>query len=239
VDEQATYRRAIRIIEDNAGKKDLMLVEPLTRLGRSYYFNDLHGEQGLYRNPVTGEIYFKRALRIAESSPDSNWRIETAARLNLGDYYMMQGVLNRARKIYGEVWEALAEDEEKLAFRHEVFADAVPLNGRPLPDFVGESAPLASIAGLSEEFEQGSITMKYTVTDRGRIVGLELVEVYPPEFSDVHRAAHRELRGRTYRPRFEEGEPVTADDQVFIHSFYYKEADLEQRRAEASAVETS
>jgi tetratricopeptide (TPR) repeat protein len=238
VDEQATYRRAIRIIEDNAGKKDLMLVEPLTRLGRSYYFNDLHGEQGLYRNPVTGEIYFKRALRIAESSPDSNWRVENAARLNLGDYYMMQGVLNRARKVYGEIWEALAEDEEKLAFRHEIFSDAVPLNDRPLPEFVGESAP-PTMAGLSEEFEQGSITMKYTVTDRGRIVGLELIEVYPPEFSDMHRAVHRELRGRTYRPRFEEGEPVTAEDQVFTHSFYYKEADLEQRRAESSSQETS
>jgi tetratricopeptide (TPR) repeat protein len=238
VDEQVTYRRAIRIIEENAGKKDLMLVEPLTRLGRSYYFTDLHGEQGLHRNPVTGEIYFKRALRIAESSPDSNWRIANLSRLNLGDYYMMQGVLNRARKIYGEVWVALSDDEEKLAFRHQIFADAVPLDDKPLPEFTSES-PEPTMAGLSEEFEQGSVTMKYTITDRGRVVQLELVEVYPPEFTDMHRTVHRELRGRTYRPRFEEGEPVIAEDQVFTHLFYYKEADLEQRRAEAAAEGTS
>jgi tetratricopeptide (TPR) repeat protein len=238
VDEQATYRRAIRIIEQNAGKKNMMLVEPLTRLGRSYYFTDLHGEQGMHYGSVTGEIYFKRALRIAESSPDSNWRIENASRLNLGDYYMMQGMFTRARKIYGEVWEALSDGEEKLALRHEIFADAVPLNDKPLPEFVGD-APAATMTGLSEEFEQGSITLKYTITDRGRTTRLELVEAYPSEFTDMHRTVHRELRGRIYRPRIEEGEPAIVEDQVFTHSFYYKEADLEQRRAEAAAEESS
>ena len=237
VDEQATYRRAIRIIEENAGKKDLRLIGPLTRLGQSYFFTDLHGDQGLHHNPVTGEIYFKRALRIAESSPESNWQIETAARISLGDYYMMQNMHTRARKLYGRVWESLAGEEDKLALRDDIFANAVPLNDKPLPEFIGDSGP-PTMAGLSEDYEQGTITMKYTVTNRGRIIGLELVEVYPPEFTDMHRTVHRELRSRTYRPRFVDGEPAIAEDQVFTHSFYYKEADLEQRRAEASAAET-
>ena len=43
VDEQATYRRAIRIIETSASKDDIRLIEPLTKLGESYFFTDLHG----------------------------------------------------------------------------------------------------------------------------------------------------------------------------------------------------
>jgi hypothetical protein len=37
-DERATYRRAIRIIEDSAGKDDPRLVDPLVKLGKSFYF---------------------------------------------------------------------------------------------------------------------------------------------------------------------------------------------------------
>jgi tetratricopeptide (TPR) repeat protein len=238
VDEQATYRRAIRIIEQNAGKKDLLLIEPLNRLGQSYFYTDLHGDQGLHHNPVTGEIYFKRALRIAESNPESNWRIETAARVSLGDYYMMQNMHTRARKLYGQVWDSLVGDEEKLAARDRIFSSAVPLNDSALPEFVGDASP-ATMSGLSEEFEQGTITMKYTITNRGRLIRLELVEIYPPEFTDMHRTVHRELRSRTYRPRYADGEPVIDEDQVFTHSFYYKEADLEQRRAEDAAAGTT
>ena len=40
-DERATYRRAIRIIEDNLGKTDPQLILPLQRLGRSFYYLDL------------------------------------------------------------------------------------------------------------------------------------------------------------------------------------------------------
>lgn len=234
-DEQATYRRAIRIIETNAGKKDLLLIEPLTRLGQSYFYTDLHGDQGLHHNPVTGEIYFKRALRIAESNPESNWRVENTSRLSLGDYYMMQGMHTRARKLYSRVWASLEDNEEQLAWRDSAFADAVPLNENPIPEFAGESAP-QTMTGLSEDYDQGSITMKYTITDRGRIIRLEPVEVFPPEFTDMQRIVRRELRSRTYRPRYVDGEPVIAEDQVFTHTFYYKEADLEQRRAEAAAA---
>jgi tetratricopeptide (TPR) repeat protein len=103
-DEQTTYRRAIRIIESHSGKEDVRLVEPLTKLGESYYFQDLHGEQATYYNPSGGEIYLKRALRIAESSPKSDWVTESNTKLALADFYMMQGNLSRSRRLYSEIW---------------------------------------------------------------------------------------------------------------------------------------
>lgn len=229
MDEQATYRRAIRIIEDNADKKDIQLIDPLTRLGESYFYTDLHGDRGLHHNPVTGEIYFKRALRIAQAHAESNWMIAAASKMSLGDYYMMQTMHTRAKKLYGEVWEDLSSDEEKLALRDEVFGQAIPLNSRPLPEFAGDPSP-NEIATMSDEYEQGSVTVSYTVTNRGRVIRLKPVEVYPAEFTDMEKTVHRELRSRMYRPRYEEADPVIAEDQVLTHMFYYKQSDLDERR---------
>jgi tetratricopeptide (TPR) repeat protein len=232
-DEQATYRRAIRIIETNASKEDFRLIEPLTKLGESYFYSDLHGEQGLQHNPATGEIYFKRALRIAESSPKSDWATATSSKLSLGDYYMMQGNLARARNIYSEIWDSLSDGEAKRLFRDEIFGKAVPLNDRPIPEFASEAGP-GPLGAPSEEFLQGSVTVSFSVTDRGRVIEIEPVEVVPGVFTDMEKLVHREIRGRLYRPRFEEAEPVKSSDQVFTHLFYYKQSDLEERRATAA-----
>ena len=232
-DEQATYRRTIRIIETSAGKEDIRLVEPLTKLGESYFFTDLHGEQGLHHNPVTGEIYFKRALRIAESSPKSDWGTATNSKLSLADYYMMQGNLTRARKMYREIWESLSGDEARLLFRDEIFSRVVPLNDRPIPEFASEAGP-TPLGTPSEEFLQGSVTVSFSVTDRGRVIKVEPVEVVPAEFTDMEKLVYREVRGRLYRPRFEEAEPVKSSDEVFTHLFYYKLSDLEDRREAAA-----
>jgi tetratricopeptide (TPR) repeat protein len=233
-DEQATYRRAIRIIETNSSKEDIRLVEPLTKLGESYFYTDLHGEQGLHQNPSTGEIYFKRALRIAESSPKSDWTTATNSRLSLADYYMMQGNLTRARKLYAEIWDSLSDSEAKLLFRDEVFNKAVPLNDRPIPEFASEAGP-SPLGRPSEEFLQGSVTLSFSVTNRGRVIEIEPVEVVPEVFTDMEKLVHREIRGRLYRPRFEDAEPVKSSNQVFTHLFYYKQSDLDERR-EAEAL---
>jgi len=238
VDEQATYRRAIRIIEDNADKKDIRLIDPLTKLGESYFYTDLHGDQGLHHNPVTGEIYFKRALRIALAHPESNWMIATDSKISLGDFYMMQGMHTRANKLYGEVWEDLSGDEEKLSLRDEVFNEAIPLNSRPLPEFAGDPSP-GEIAAMDDEYEQGSVTVSYAVTNRGRVIRVKAVEVYPAEFTDMEKTVHRELRSRKYRPRYEEADPVISEDQVLTHMFYYKQSDLDERREEAIGSDTT
>ena len=233
VDEQATYRRAIRIIETNAGKEDMRLIEPLTKLGESYFYTDLHGEQDLHKNPATGEIYFKRALRIAESNPKSDWATTANSRLSLADYYMILGNVTRARKLYAEIWESLSDNEAKLLFRDEIFAEAVPLNGRPIPEFAGEAGP-SPLGTPSEEFLQGSVTLSFSVTDRGRVTDIEPVEVVPGVFTDMEKLVHREIRGRMYRPRFEDAQPVESANQFFTHLFYYKQSDLEERREAAA-----
>jgi tetratricopeptide (TPR) repeat protein len=235
-DEQATYRRAIRIIETSAGKKDIRLIEPLTKLGESYFFPDLHGEQAMSSGPLTGEIYFKRALRIAESNPKSDWATVANSRLSLADYYLLQGNFTRARRLYREIWESLSGDETKLLFRDEVLGRVVPLIDRPIPEFASEGGP-DPLGTPSEEFQQGSITVSFAVSDRGRVIEMEPVEVLPAEFTDMQKLVHREVGNRQYRPRFEDAEPVMTTNEVFTHLFYYKQSDLDERR-EAAAGNT-
>ena len=73
------------------------------------------------------------------------------------------------------------------------------------------------------------------MTNRGRVIEIEPVEVVPEVFTDMEKLVHREIRGRLYRPRFEDAEPVKSSNQVFTHLFYYKQSDLDERR-EAEAV---
>ena len=235
-DEQATYRRAIRIIETSAGKQDIRLIEPLTKLGESYFFPDLHGEQAMSSGPITGEIYFKRALRIAESNPKSDWVTVANSRLSLADFYLLQGNFTRARRLYREIWESLSGDETKLLFRDEVLGRVVPLNDRPIPEFASEGGP-DPLGTPSEEFLQGSITVSFAVSDRGRVIEMDPVEVLPAEFTDMQKLVHREVRNRQYRPRFEDAEPVKTTNEVLTHLFYYKQSDLDERR-EAAAGNT-
>lgn len=231
VDEQATYRRAIRIIETNANKTDLRLIEPLTRLGHSYFFVDQHGETSLHHSPVSGEIYFKRALRIAENNPKSDWSTVAGSKLALGDYYMLQGAQTRARRLYGELWEDLSEGEEKLSMRDRAFSRKRPLNERTLPEYVGDTQPANSPAD-NPEYRQGSITVTFAISERGRVEDLQLIEANPQEFVDMLRVVQRDVKGRLYRPRYEDAKPVAVSDQVFTHQFYYTTEDLEEAREE-------
>ena len=117
--------------------------------------------------------------------------------------------------------------------RDEIFSRAVPLNGRPIPEFAGETGP--NLPGTpSEEFLQGSVTVTFSVSHRGRAVEMEPVEVVPAEFTDMQKLVHREVRSRVYRPRFEDAEPVETTNEVLTHLFYYRLSDLEERREAAA-----
>lgn len=226
-EERTTYRRAIRIVESTLGKNDPLLVEPLRRLGESFYFVDATMSSPQQMGLISsGELYFKRAARIAEKSEEMNWRERTKATLALADYYTFIESQNRSRKMYKEVWEMLAEDDEKIAQRSEWFTDPQPLRQDTLPKFAG--TPPAGGTPPSE-LAIGRIAVEYTVSTRGRVRDLQ-TEAFPKEFSDMQRTVHREVRNRIFRPRLIDGVPVISEGLKFEHTFTYRKADLETLR---------
>ena len=223
-DERVTYRRTIRIIESVDGKDSPMLVEPLRRLGESFYFADLSmatpQQQG---NVSTGEAYFKRAARIAEKAEDMDWRESAKTRLALADYYNYTNALNRARSLYTETWEFLSADEDRIALRDQLFSEPRAIREDVLPVFAGRGQ-LGEVK--PDEILKGKVTVTYNVSSRGRLRDLT-TEVDPPEFTDMQTMVHREIRRRTFRPRFVDGEAVDSDNVVFVHEFAYTQADLD------------
>lgn len=226
-DERATYRRVISIIEARLGKDDPSLIQPLRKLGESFYSIDL-SDPNAYRGMVpSGEIYFKRAVRIAEQSPQLPWTEYVGAQLALADYYMFAESQKRAQKIYAAMWDYLSTDAERLDARARMLQRPVVLFQRPLPSFISTGAAKNT---RKEELLTGVIRVDYTVSPRGRVRNLR-TEARPPEFTEMQRMVHREMRRRIFRPVIADGQLETSDNLVFEHTFFYRQSDLNALRS--------
>ncbi len=226
-EERVTYRRIIRTIESSHGKQSPMLVEPLRRLGESFYYVDLSMALPQQQGVITsGEPYFRRSVKIAENAENMDWRESTRSRIALADYYNFTESTNRARKLYFETWEFLSTDEERLAVRDELFAKPSPIQVDVLPDFAG-GGPIGDVK--KEDIRTGRIVVTFNVTATGRVRQIRS-EAFPAEFTDMQRMAHREIRVRRYRPKLIDGVGVAVTDMQFIHEFKYFDRDLERRQ---------
>lgn len=224
-EERATYRRAIRIVEAKLGKEDPQLIVPLIKLAESFYFVDMNQVGRTSQSIVaTGEIYYKRAARIAERSDAVDWPEYAEVQLALGDYYIYMDAHNRARKIYAAVWELLSTDEERLSARRDWLEQPFVLFEDPLPARAGGAQGAAG-----GEFLNGTIRVDYNVSKRGRVRNLR-TEASPPEFTEMQRIVHREIRNRIFRPKLVDGQPADSNDLVFEHNFLYRPSDLEELR---------
>ena len=108
------------------------------------------------------------------------------------------------------------------------FAAAAPVTLRreQLPAYAGGPDGEASDSG---GFLTGTIRVDYTVSARGRVRDIR-TEANPPEFTDMQRMVHREVRRRLFRPKLVDGTPVQSDNQVFVHEFYYRQEQLDELR---------
>lgn len=234
-DERTTYRRVIRILESRKGKNDISLIEPLVRLGNSTLKIDTSDSLGSPPAAAyNGEIYFKRAVRIAEANEDDNWAVVADTKLALGDYFTQQQSSPSARRVYRDVWDLLSAGDARLEHRARTLEQPNVLRaGFPL-EFAENARPEDVIAS-DVDLREGTVSVRYTITARGRVANLELAEHRPPEFEDVLRDVQREVRTRLYRPRFADGQPVDTGNQQFTHRFYYRQDDLEALRRENAA----
>jgi tetratricopeptide (TPR) repeat protein len=227
-DERATYRRTIRIIETSAGKSDPRLVTPLVKLGETYYYYEPVSVDSIRGTTMSGETYFRRAVRIVEKGEDLPWLEMATTKLALADYYSFNDGQNRARKLYLEVWNDLSTDEDRLEVRKDLLERPIPLREETLPSYAGGSAEAAP-----DSTQRGTIRVDYTISSRGRVKSIRS-EATPAEFTDIQRMVHREIRGRFFRPPMVDGVPVEAPNQVFIHEFLYRQADLDELRQAAT-----
>ena len=237
--ERETYRQALRIIEKQLGRKDIAMVEPLVRLGRTYFYEDMSGKPAIREAQLaTGEIYLKRAVRIAAESPDTNWRIVANATLTLGDFHMHNSNPIRARQFYRSVWKLLSENEnnaEMLEMRRNELEIPVVLREHALPGRIGDG-PQSPAPNPDDPVLEGSVTVRYNLTERGRPDDIEVVEANPPEFDEMAEAVVQEFTRRIYRPQLADGEPVPVPEQAYTHTYSYRSSLLDQMRQAVADV---
>jgi tetratricopeptide (TPR) repeat protein len=231
-DERTTYRRVVRIIESEASKTDLRLVEPLIRLGKSHFFIDTSGSESIGEARLSsGEIYFRRAVKIALENPEPEWQVIAQASLALADFYMYENNLQRARQVYAAAWQHLSEDDSRLDVRREQLETIVPIIEQRLPKYVNsEESPEQDDSTL----RQGRIAVTYNISVRGRVANLKMIEAEPSEFTNMQRYVQREMRRRVFRPLLENGTPVESAEQMLVHNFFYRQADLDALQAAAA-----
>lgn len=237
--ERYTWRKIIDIVEDHQGDDDLTLISPLTELGKSYLYS---GPVNMaFHQPTSissGEIYLKRALRIAEENPDADWETREGAMLALGDFYILSGKPGRARRIYEDTWQLLSLDEERLENRREHLETLVVLRNPSPPRYVGIDGEVRqSLPG--DSYETGKLVYDYAVTTRGFTTDVTLAEAEPAGFAEMERAVLNELRAMVHRPRLSEGAIVPTDDLTYTHKFFYRQSDLEEVQQEAGVASSN
>jgi tetratricopeptide (TPR) repeat protein len=241
--ERFTWRRVISVIQDNKGDDSLDLIEPLTRLGNSYLFVGFSDSPYAQTASVTsGEVYLKRAIRVAEANTEAGWEVLTDTMLELGDYYLRSARPHRAERVYEEVWRILSDgdDEEKLQARAEQLESATVLQDITPPKMYGGD-PGVPLRGAPPGYETGTAVYEYTVSVRGTPMNIRLVDSDPEGLDDMYEAVARDVRRLIYRPKIEDGEMSMSEGVTYTHSFYYRQADLPEgtTAARADGVEST
>ena len=232
-DERATYRSAIRIIEESAGNDDPHLVEPLVRLGQSYYYYEPLADNSGGGSSAYGvsESYFKRASKIAESSDEVSWFDKATTKLALADYYLARESTSRAKRMYEEVWNELSIDEDRMQMRGELLQNLTPIWEEPLPPSTQGAAGAKDRQDGS--IQTGTVEVQYIVDERGR-PRIERISTEPVEFLDMARMVEREIKGRRFRPVIVDGAAIESQMQTFRHEYRYRRTELEDIRAKTA-----
>ena len=237
--ERVTWRQLIAVIEKHRGKDSLELISPLTNLGKSYlYVSPAEFDYQPEVSASSGESYLRRANRIAEENPESNWEILENTLLSLGDYYILSGRPNRAAKTYEESWNLLTDgdDQDKLRARRD-HLEKVKVLQRVYPPKYYNSLREEGAEAPPDSFETGTISFSYTVTPTGRVANVKHIETQPAEIVDFSSVVGRSLRRMIYRPRMQEAKMVPTSEVIYTHEFYYRPSDVPPPRRATTPAE--
>ncbi len=228
------YRLALNDIVARKGETSEDLLPPLRGMLRAQYLiSEYQGESGgsgfnagesysgtleynrfnayRHQNYDKGRAVIQAIYEVELDREQDNPVGRAEALVMLGDWYLWHDKREDAHKAYHQ---ALAE----LADLDDAQLQAERLLGRPvaLPDLKGVRPLPAAV-----EPDTGDILLEFDVNARGRVVDLERIddnELADGGDSYAHRLMRR-LRKTPFRPRFENGEPVTTENIVWGYEF--------------------
>ena len=142
----------------------------------------------------------RHIVQIHETNPDLPRDSHAKALVHLGDWNLLRGKKTTAHKNYKSAYQLLADTGEHQEVIEELFGKPqnLPALRLPLPE-------------IDDKLEQGkttSVLASFDVSSTGRAKNVHILESEPADATSARRKAKKTIRGRIYRPRFENGEPV-------------------------------
>lgn len=219
--------RAITIVEQNFGKNDTRLVEPLRTMARARLRQNT-------KNTLAEEA-LERSLDIVESNPDSDLTDRANAMIALGDLYIVTGD-DRAAETYLVAWHLLQENEQTRQLSSTLFGTPVRVNPRQRPVRILHRQP-----DNTEPGDPLFVSLEYSVTTEGRVQSVRVIDKNVP--NDKVRDMRDDIRRTRFRPRIKDGEIVATHGLVLYQPFQvdkrfnYVDDSLEDYRDDEEAVE--
>ena len=219
------YFRAIEIIELNYGDNDLLLLTPLRGLASARMFE------------VTQRRYAEsallRSLEIVDSNPNSDLIDRAQALVDLGDFYIITSD-KRGKETYLTAWAILQETPETKQLASSLFGSPIRLYPRTPPFLYLDRTPDDATSG-----EELFARVQYDVSENGHVQQIEVIDKNVP--NKGVRLVRQILRASRYRPRIDNGEPVSTEALELRQSFavlYSDPApDEEQEEAAPSPIQ--
>lgn len=221
-DASGAYNRMIAMIEKAEGRASLHLLPAL------YEVADLqrhHGHEMI--DMIDGKKKARRLLRravyIAEKNEDATPEIIADAHLRLGAFLATETANRRAAlRSFRRAWDVLSTDESLLAARDERFAEPALLN--VVPNGTAPSMRKLLMMSLNAtDYSDGRLVVRYDVDTQGSTQNVQLVEPDPTGYWDEIIVAH--VNKLVFRPRFEDGQPVEQQGQLFELRYSSADAD--------------
>jgi TonB family protein len=196
------YTRALRIIRQTYGDRDVRLVKPLLGIGNTYREE---------RNPAgTGISSMQDALALLLEQPERDPVAIAGALRDIGDWAVAFGKTGYEGDEYQRAWELLGSAPESEQLRREWFAGANYVLYEPI-----------SPRGLSTDPEapSGHVTVTFDIDTAGNSNNVKLVESNPAGLKD--EAVLRHIRRSRFRPLIQAGQLIIGRNLAIQVKFRY------------------
>jgi tetratricopeptide (TPR) repeat protein len=220
------WRHILAIKRAHHDENDVELIEPNIRMAE-HSIGALR--VAVYRAVTTSnaEKHLKRALWIAENSPESNWEVRKDCLLALADYYTLFDLRGRAHRHYLAAWNLMSSNEVYLVARAEDLELPVPLS-RPKPDPYTNFEYNPDREKITpDDYLEGELVMAFTINDHGRTEQHRVVEASPPNFYRMELRVRNAVKQFVYRPRYVDGVAADTGDQQYRLKYFYLPLDYE------------
>lgn len=158
------------------------------------------------RSYQAGRDALVQAIEIHARNPGLSPRSQAQAIAQLGDWYLINDRPQSAREKYEEAYRLLEGTEGSEEAVEVIFGQPRQLpNLRP----PSEEEQAASAAARLAKHADTYVLATLDVTETGRARNIDIVESSPPDDVRLRRRASRAISNMVFRPRLQDGQPVT------------------------------